>query len=89
MQQWFASIDPSVEEALYDMQSMRQFAGLPLTRGGIPDETTILNFWHLLEEHKLATRFLEAINAMLAPRGLLLKQGPIIDATYIEAPIST
>ena len=75
MQQWFALSDPAMEEALYDMQSMRQFAGLSLTRGGIPDETTILNFRHLLEKHQLASRFLEEINAMLAGRGLLLKQG--------------
>jgi IS5 family transposase len=68
---------------------MRQFANLSLTRGGIPDETTILNFRHLLEEHKLASRFLEEINAMLAKRSLLLKQGTIIDATFIEAPTST
>jgi len=48
-----------------------------------------LNFRHLLEEHKLAGRFLEEINAMLAERGLLVKQGTIIDATFIEAPTST
>ncbi len=64
MQQWFALSDPAMEEALYDMQPLRQFACLSLTRGGIPDETTILNFRYLLEEHKLANRFLEEINAM-------------------------
>jgi len=48
MQQWFALSDPAMEEVLYDMQSMRQFAGLSLTRGGIQDENTILNFRHLL-----------------------------------------
>ena len=89
MQQWFALSDPAMEEALYDMQSMHQFVGLSLTRGSILDETTILNFRHLLEEHKLASRFLEEINAMLANRSLLLKQGTIIDATFIEAPTST
>ena len=89
MQQWFSLSDPAIEEALYDMQSMCQFASLSLTRRGIPDETTILHFRHLLEEHKLANRFLEEINAMLAERGLLLKQGTIIDATFIEAPTST
>ena len=78
-----------MEEALYDMKSMRQFAGLSLTRGGIQDETTILNFRHLLEEHKLANRFLEEIDAMLAERGLLAKLGIIVDATFIEAPTST
>jgi len=73
MQQWFALSDPSMEEAFYDMQSLRQFAGLTLTRGGIPDKTTILNFRHLLEKHDLANRFLQEINEMLAERGLLLK----------------
>lgn len=89
MQQWFALSDPAMEEVLYDMQSMHQFAGLSLTRGGIPVETTILNFRHLLEEHKLANSFLEEINTMLAERGLLLKQDTIVDATFIEAPTST
>ncbi len=40
MQQWLALSDPAMEEVLYDMQSMRQLAGLSLSRGGIPDETT-------------------------------------------------
>jgi IS5 family transposase len=31
MQQWFALSDPDMEETLYDMQSMRQFANLSLT----------------------------------------------------------
>lgn len=78
-----------MEETLYDMQSIRQFADLSLTRCGIPDETTILNFRHLLEEYKLANRFFEEINAMLAECGVLLKQGTIVDATFIEAPTST
>lgn len=43
-----------MEEALYDIASMRQFAGLSLTRGSISDETTILNFQHLLEAHGIA-----------------------------------
>jgi len=65
MQQWFALSDPAMKETLHDISSMRQFAGLSLTRGGIPAETTILNFRHLLEENKLAERFLEEINTSL------------------------
>jgi len=49
MQQWFDPSDPAMEEAPYDIASMRPFAGLSLTQGSIPDETTILNFRHLLE----------------------------------------
>ena len=47
MQNWFALSDPAMEEALYEITSLRTFAGLGLE--AIPDETTILNFRHLLE----------------------------------------
>ena len=53
LQQWYGLSDPGAEEALYDMHSMRDFAGLDLARDAIPDETTILNFRHLLERHNL------------------------------------
>jgi IS5 family transposase len=55
----------------------------------IPDETTILNFRHLLEANDLADDILKAVNAHLARKGLLLKRGSIVDATIIAAPSST
>ena len=51
LQQWYQLSDPDAEEALYDIQSMRVFCNLELGRDPIPDETTILNFRHLLETH--------------------------------------
>ena len=48
MQNWFALSDPAMEEALYEIASLRSFARLSLGEP-IPDETTILNFRHLLE----------------------------------------
>ena len=56
MQNWFALSDPALEEALYEIASLRAFAHLSLSEP-IPDETTILNFRHLLEEN-LAPRLL-------------------------------
>ncbi len=53
MQNWFALSDPAMEEALYEIASLRTFAGLQLSEA-IPDETTILNFRHMLEEYDLA-----------------------------------
>lgn len=88
MQNWFALSDPAMEEALYEIASLRNFAGLKLSEP-IPDETTILNFRHLLEEHELAEDILKAVNAHLARKGLLLKRGSIVDATIIAAPSST
>jgi IS5 family transposase len=88
MQNWFALSDPAMEEALYEIASLRNFAGLSLTEA-IPDETTILNFRHLLEGNDLADDILKAVNAHLTRKGLLLKRGSIVDATIIAAPSST
>ena len=41
--------DPGMEDLLYEAESVRRFVGLRLS-GPLPDETTILNFRHLLEE---------------------------------------
>jgi IS5 family transposase len=88
MQNWFALSDPAMEEALYEIASLRAFAHLSLGEP-IPDETTILNFRHLLEANELAEDILKAVNAHLARKGLLLKKGSIVDATIIAAPSST
>jgi IS5 family transposase len=88
MQNWFSLSDPAMEETLYENTPVRAFAHLTLT-GPIPDETTILNFRHLLEENELAPEILGRVNAYLARKGLLLKRGSIVDATIIEAPSST
>ena len=88
MQNWFALSDPAMEEALYEIASLRSFAGLKLSEP-IPDETTILNFRHMLEENDLAEDILKQVNAHLARKGLLLKRGSIVDATIIAAPSST
>jgi IS5 family transposase len=88
MQNWFGLSDPAMEEALYEITPMRAFAGLTLTKA-IPDETTILNFRHLLEEYELAPEILRRVNAYLSRKGLMLKRESIVDATIIAAPSST
>ena len=87
MQNWFGYSDPAMEEALYETTILRQFSGLHLDR--IPDETTILNFRRLLEKHELAGGILQVINGYLGDRGLMLRQGTVVDATIIHAPSST
>ena len=88
MQNWFGLSDPAMEEALYEIVSMRHFAGLSLEEG-IPDETTILNFRRLIETNELAPLIFDRINAHLSRKGLMLKRGTIVDATIIAAPSST
>ena len=80
--------DPGMEDLLYEAESVRRFVGLNLTEA-LPDETTILNFRHLLERHQLGLGLLEEINAHLESQGLRLREGTIVDASIIEAPSST
>jgi len=89
LQQWCNLSDPGTEEALYDIQSMRAFAGLELGRDNIPDETTILNFRHLPEQHDQTKAIFAAVAKHLSAKGALLRGGTIVDATLIAASPST
>jgi IS5 family transposase len=89
LQQWFNLSDPAVEEALYDSQAMRHFVGIDLGREPVPDETTVLRFRHLLEQHDLGRRLFDEVQRHLAEKGLKVSTGTIVDATIISAPSST
>ncbi|WP_444915864.1 IS5 family transposase [Microbulbifer sp. TRSA007] len=88
MQLFYNLSDPAMEDALYEIESMRSFAGLTLSNP-IPDETTILNFRHLLELNQLGAALFDEINKHLAENGMVLREGTIVDATIISAPTST
>jgi transposase, IS5 family len=68
---------------------MRRFVGIELGDDKVPDETSILNFRHLLEKHDLTRAIFAEIGSLLKEKGLLLKQGTIVDATIISALSST
>jgi len=87
MQHWYNMSDPAMEDTLYEIDSMRKFTGLSLER--IPDETTILNFRHLLEKHKLGEKIFKQIGKLLEENSLILKEGIAVDATIIPASSST
>jgi IS5 family transposase len=86
--QWLGLSDLAMEEALFETTLYREFAGLSSVER-IPDRVSILRFRHLLEEHQLAPQMLAVVNATLADKGLMLKQGTVVDATLIAAPSST
>ncbi|MBI4303453.1 MAG: IS5 family transposase [Chloroflexi bacterium] len=89
LQQWYQLSDPAMEDALYDMESMRRFAEINLEIDVIPDETTILNFRHLLEAHNLTKQIFDRTKRYLSEKKLMLREGTIVDATIINAPSST
>ena len=88
-QQCFVLSDEGVEDALYDSQAIRRFVGIDLSRETAPDATTLLKFRRLLETHQLTESIFNTINAPLAEKGLLMREGTIVDATLIAAPPST
>jgi IS5 family transposase len=89
LQQWYGLADEALEDALYDSQALRGFAGIELNRDPVPDATTLLHFRHWLERHDLTRALFDEIGTVLEERGLLMRQGTIVDATIIAAPPST
>src|SRR5208282_5792211 len=89
LQQWFGFSDPGMEEAFYDSPVLRRFAGLDLGMAAAPDETTILRFRHMLEQHDLCGEMLMTVNLYLESKGIRISTGTIVDATIIHAPSST
>jgi IS5 family transposase len=89
VQQWFNLSDPQAEDSLYDSESIRRFVRIELSEDVVPDETTILRFRHLLEQHGLTAKIFDLVKELLTAKRLLLKSGTIVDATIISAPSST
>ena len=89
LQQWYGLADEALEDALYDSQALRGFAGIDLAAVTVPDATTVMNFRHWLERHDLTKVLFDEVGATLEERGLLMRQGTIVDATIIAAPPST
>ncbi len=89
LSQWYGLADEALEDAIYDSQAMRNFAGIDLSRESVPDATTLLHFRHLLERFELTRAIFEQIGEHLQIRQSSLREGTIIDATIIAAPSST
>jgi transposase len=89
LQQWYNLSDPAAEDAIYDRSSFQKFLVLDLISDRVPDETTILNFRHLLKKHNLSEAIFDAVNHFLEEKNLLVKEGTSLDVTLIVAPTST
>jgi IS5 family transposase len=88
-QQCFGLSDEGIEDAIYDSQAIRSFVGIDLNVESAPDATTLLKFRHLLEVKNITPQIFDTINRHLAEKGLLMREGTIVDATLIAAPPST
>jgi transposase len=76
--------DPKLEDHLIDRLSFRRFAGLPLDQT-VPDFTTFWRFREALANDNLIEELFEEITGQLDAKGLLLRQGTVVDATIIDS----
>lgn len=77
--------DPGLEDALQDRISFRTFVGLSFT-DKTPYETTFVKFRKRLREAGLHDAIFDAVAKHLDSKGLLVRQGSMVDAIIIEAP---
>ena len=89
LQQWLGLSDLAMEEPLHDTPLDCEFARLDAGLARTLDETTILRFRHLLEEHNLSIPWLATINATLIAKGSMPKTGTVAYATLIASSNST
>jgi len=81
IQHWYGLLDERMEDAIADIQALRGFVRIGLSPEAVPDQTTLLQFRHLLEEKDLSKAILAAINAQLKAKGLMMREGTIADVT--------
>ncbi|MBV9884119.1 MAG: IS5 family transposase [Sphingomonadaceae bacterium] len=86
LQQWYALSEVRLEEALGDRLSFRRFCGLAL-EDDAPDQVTIGRFRNLLTREQLVQPLFEEIVRQIDARGLILRQGTLIDASLVEAAV--
>ena len=90
LQLWFNLSDEGVEDAVYDSRAFSEFMGVTFGAGDqVPDATTLLKFRRIIESKGLAAEILSCVNSMLEAKGVMMRGGSIVDATFIEAPSST
>lgn len=86
---WFRLSDEACEDAVLDSRAMQRFVGLDMMSEQVPDATTLCKFRHLLEREGLGEAMLSSLAGILEGRGVMMRGGSIVDATFVDAPSST
>lgn len=81
--QCFGLSDQGIEDAIYDSQAIRAFVGIDLAPGGSAGRD------HAVEVSPLAGdargKIFEGIKTQLAEKGLMMREGIVVDVTLIAA----
>ena len=86
---WFHLSDEACEDAVLDSRATRRFVGIDMMSEQVPDATTLPEFRHLLEGEGLGEGMLAELVSILDERGIIMRGGSIVDATFVESPSST
>ena len=88
LQKFHGLSDAATENQIIDRLSFMSFLGIKLG-DDIPDANTIWDFRELIETdgRNGAGRLFDCFHAELKSQGLLAKEGSIIDASFVDAPI--
>jgi len=90
LQNWFNLSDEGIEEAIYDSYAFGKFMGVDFLSGEqVPDATTLCKFRKILHENGITQRLFELLEEFLEKHGKIMHGGSIVDATIVDAAIST
>lgn len=84
LQRWHDLSDEALEAHLFDRLSFQRFCGLSLG-DDVPDHSTIWRFREKLAGRGLIEPLFAELQRQLEGKGVLVKQGTLIDATLITA----
>ena len=77
--------DMEVMSEVIDSRAFSNFCGVD-SSNQVPDGDTIGRFRALLMKHSLQEKLFAQMVSLLEDKGLILKQGTIMDSTIITAP---
>ncbi len=84
LQTWYNLSDPKVEEAINDRISFTRFLDISV-ESEVPDHSTISRFRNSLVDNNLDKQLFLEINQQLVKKGILVKNGAIVDATIVTS----
>ena len=77
--------DEECEDQCVDSRALSAFLGVPK----VPDKTTLCKFRNWLVEEGVEREIFEDLAAQLEAEGLMMREGSVVDATFVESPSST
>lgn len=85
LQQYYSLSDDQAEYQINDRMSFMRFLNLTIS-DDIPDSKTIWNFSEKLKDLDLVKELFDLFGKELSRLGLIVNEGKIIDASFVEAP---